>query len=176
MNKKIIITVSFLETVKGHCHLIDAMKIIIKKRDDVLCIIVGSGPLRKSIEKQIRQNNLERFFLLLGERPHHEIPDWINASDIFVLPSLVEGNPTVMFEALSCGKPFVGTVVGGIPEIIISEDYGLLVHPEDSKDLSEKILKALDTRWDSQKIADYAMQFTWRRICRNIVKVYEEVL
>ena len=176
LNKKIIITVGFLDAIKGHCYLIDAMKIIVKKRDDVFCIIVGSGARRKSIEKQIRQNNLERFFILPGERPHHEIPDWINASDIFVLPSINEGNPTVMFEALACGKPFVGTDVGGIPEIIISEDYGLLVRPEDSKDLSEKILKALDTRWDSKKIANYAMQFTWQRICRNIVKVYEEVL
>lgn len=55
---------------------------------------------------------------------------------------------TVMFECLGCGKPIVGTKVGGVPEIITSEDYGFLVEPANSEDLAEKILIALDKEWD----------------------------
>ena len=58
----------------------------------------------------------------VGGKPHAEIPIWMNACDVFVLSSLSEGNPTVMFECVGCGKPFIGTKVGGIPEIIISDD------------------------------------------------------
>ena len=76
----------------------------------------------------------------------------MNACDLFVLPSLNEGNPTVMFEALGCGKPFVGTKVGGVPEVIASDDYGLLVEPADPEDLAEKILVALDREWDREAI------------------------
>jgi len=77
---------------------------------------------------------------------------WINAADIFVLPSLGEGNPTIMFECLGCGKPFVGTTVGGVPEVITSDDYGLLVEPADPKDLARKILMALGREWDREAI------------------------
>lgn len=84
----------------------------------------------------------------------------MNACDLFVLPSLSEGNPTVMFECLGCGKPFIGTKVGGIPEIIVSDDYGLLCEPANSEDLAEKILIALDKEWDEEKIRNYAKQFT----------------
>lgn len=76
----------------------------------------------------------------------------MNACDVFILPSLSEGNPTVMFECLGCGKPFVGTKVGGIPEIINSEDYSLLCEPANPKELAEKILIALDKGWDNEKI------------------------
>jgi glycosyltransferase involved in cell wall biosynthesis len=90
---------------------------------------------------------------------HDEIPVWMDACDVFVLPSLNEGSPIVMFESLGFGKPFVGTKVGGIPEIITSEDYGLLCEPANQKELAEKILAALDKEWDDEKIRKYAEQF-----------------
>ena len=57
-----------------------------------------------------------------------------------------------MFEALGCGKPFVGSNVGGIPEIIISEDFGLICEPSNPKDLTDKILIAMDKKWEHKKI------------------------
>jgi glycosyltransferase involved in cell wall biosynthesis len=96
----------------------------------------------------------------------------MNACDIFVLSSLNEANPTVMFEALGCGKPFIGTKVGGIPEIINSEVYGLLVTPANPDDLKEKILLALDRKWDHEAILKYAEQFTWKEIADEILKIY----
>ncbi len=107
--------------------------------------------------------------------PDEILPLWMNACDIFVLPSLSEGNPTVMFEALGFGKPFVGTKVGGVPEVITSKDYGLLVEPGNSQDLAEKIEVALNKNWDREKIANYAEQYRWENIAEQIMKIYHNL-
>jgi glycosyltransferase involved in cell wall biosynthesis len=176
IDKKIIINVSNLYPVKGHKYLIEAMEEVMGNRKDILCVIVGDGPLRKDLQNQIKRLNLEDYVKLVGAKPHDEIPLWMNAADLFVLPSLSEGNPTVMFEALGIGLPFVGTAVGGVPEIIISEDYGLLCEPANPDDLAEKILIALEKEWYREKIRKYAEQFTWNNIAKKVVEVYEEVL
>jgi glycosyltransferase involved in cell wall biosynthesis len=173
LDKKIILTVGNLEPVKGQRYLLEAVKAIITERKDVLCIIVGVGRLHNALERQIRSLGLEKNIMLVGGKPHDEVPLWMNACDLFVLPSLNEGNPTVMFEALGCGKPFVGTKVGGIPEIINSKDYGLLVEPANPEDLAEEIMMALYREWDSGKILAYAEQYTWENIAKEIMRVYE---
>jgi len=173
---KLILNVGNLyDEVKGHKYLIEAISQIVTKRKDILCVIIGAGKLRTSLEGQIRSLRLEDSIILAGGKPHDEIPLWMNACDLFVLPSLNEGNPTVMFESLGCGKPFVGTKVGGVPEIITSDIYGLLVEPADSKDLAEKILLALDQQWDNEKILVYAERFTWENISKEIMTLYKEI-
>ena len=176
LDKKIVLSVGHLFEVKGHKYLIEAMREVVKHRKDVLCIIVGEGKLKNKLEKQIKKAGLENYVKLADGRPHNEIPIWLNACDVFVLPSLNEGNPTVMFEAFGCGKPFVGTKVGGIPEIITSDDYGLLAEPANPKELAEKILTALDKEWDNEKIRYYAERFTWENIVEEILDVYTQVL
>jgi glycosyltransferase involved in cell wall biosynthesis len=175
-DKKIILTVGNLFEVKGHKYLIGAMQKVVKHRKDVLCIIVGSGDLKGKLERHIRKAGLENYVKLAGGRPHDEIPIWMNACDLFVLPSLSEGNPTVMFECLGCGTPFIGTKVGGIPEIITSEDYGLLCEPANSGELAEKILIALDKEWDDEKIRKYAERFTWENIANEIIVIYKSII
>ncbi|MBP2133105.1 glycosyltransferase involved in cell wall biosynthesis [Methanomicrobium sp. W14] len=175
-DKKILLTVGNLEPVKGQLYLVEAVQKVVQERKDVLCVIVGSGKLKVALERLIRKLGLKDYILLVGGKPHEEIPLWMNACDLFVLPSLNEGNPTVMFEALGCGKPFIGTKVGGIPEIITSEDYGLLVEPADPDDLTEKILEALEKEWDSEQILKYAESFTWENISKDIFNVYKQVL
>ncbi len=175
-DKKIILTVGNLVEVKGHKYLIEAMKEIVKHRKDVLCIIIGDGKIKSKLKKQIKKVRLESYVKLIGGRSHNEIPIWMNACDTFILPSLSEGNPTVMFECLGCGKPFVGTKVGGIPEIITSEDYGILCEPANSKEFAENILLALDKEWDDRKIRGYAEQFTCEKNIQEILSIYEKSL
>ncbi|NJE11147.1 glycosyltransferase [Thermococcus sp. MAR1] len=174
-DKRVILNVANLVPVKGHEFLIRAFSKVVKERKDVLLIIVGDGSERKKLERLISELGLENYIKLVGSKPHDEIPLWMNAADIFVLPSLSEGNPTVMFEALGVGLPFVGTAVGGVPEIITSGDYGLLCPPADPECLGEKILIALDKEWDREKIREYAEQFTWEEIAEKILGVYYEV-
>ncbi len=172
-NKKTILTVGNLLEVKGHRYLIEAMKTINNKRQDVNCVIVGTGRLNQKLRNQIILSGLESDIILTGRKPHDEVPLWINACDLFILPSLNEGNPTVMFETLGCGKPFVGTSVGGVPEIVTSDRYGLLVEPADPNGLAERILVALDRDWDREAILQYAERFTWENIAKEILSVYE---
>ena len=176
LNKKVILNVANLIPIKGQKYLIEAIEGVARYRKDVLCTIVGDGMLKKDLENQIKKLNLENYVKLVGAKPHSEIPLWMNAADLFVLPSLSEGNPTVMFEALGVGLPFVGTAVGGVPEIITSEDYGLLCPPADPECLAEKILIALDKEWDREKIRKYAEQFTWERIAKQTLEVYKKLL
>ena len=100
----------------------------------------------------------------------------MNACDLFVLPSLNEGNPTVMFETLGCGKPFVGSNVGGVTEVITSDIYGFLVNPADPDDLAKKIQMALDREWDHEVILRHANNYTWDKISQEIIKIYNRVL
>jgi glycosyltransferase involved in cell wall biosynthesis len=172
-DKKNLLSVGNLLEVKGYKYLIEAVNEIVKYRKEILVIIVGFGHLKKKMEQQIKNLSLERHVHLVGAKPHDEIPIWMNACDVFVLPSLNEGNPTVMFECLGCGKPFIGTKVGGIPEIITSGDHGLLCEPANPKELAEKVLIALDKEWDREKILRYAERFTWESIAKGTLKVYE---
>lgn len=175
-DKKIILTVGNLEPVKGHKHLIDAIKTISSERKDVICVIVGGGRLHHALKRQISSLGLDNIVMLAGGRPHEEIPIWINACDLFVLPSLNEGNPTVMFEALGCGKPFLGTKVGGVPDTIVSDDFGLLTEPANSDALAEMILKGLEVEWNQSTILTYVARYSWENASKETLKVYEQVL
>ena len=173
---KIVFTLGALIERKGFNYLIDAMEQVCNQRDDVICFIGGAGPEKRSLERQIDRLHLGEQIKLPGSLPGDQLTLWMNACDLFVLPSLNEGNPVVMFEALGCGKPFVRTRIGGVPEVISSDEYGLLVEPGDPNDLAEKILVALDREWDREKILAYAERFTWENIAKEIVGVYERVL
>jgi glycosyltransferase involved in cell wall biosynthesis len=173
-DKKIIVIVGNLLEVKGHHFLLEAIRTTGRK--DIFCFIVGDGPLKNKLQAEIKADGLEDQVTLVGFQPLKDLPLWMNAADIFVLSSLSEGNPTVMFEALGCGLPFIGTRVGGVPDIITSDEYGLLVDPADSGELAEKILTALNRNWDREKISAYAEHYTWENIAKGIVNVYEQVL
>lgn len=172
---KIVFTLGGLIQRKGFNYLIDAMERVYSERDDVLCFIGGAGPERGSLQGQIGRLHLGEKVKLLGSLPGDQLTLWMNACNFFVLPSLNEGNPTVMFEALGCGKPFVGTKVGGVPEVIASDDYGLLVEPANSEDLAEKILVALDREWNREAILTYAERFTWENVVKEILKLYAQL-
>jgi glycosyltransferase involved in cell wall biosynthesis len=176
INKKTILTIGNLEEVKGYEYLIKALEMVRQKDSNFLCLHIGAGSLEGRLRKMVKEKGLESHIQFLGRQPHNELVDYFGASDFFVSSSLAEGNPTVMFESLGCGKPFIGTKVGGVPEIISSEDYGLLCDSGDEKALAENILRALDKDWNTEKILSYAEEFSWENICKNIEGVYKDLL
>lgn len=176
LNKRILLSVGNLVDVKGHTYLIEAMNIVLKKQTDVMLVIVGSGPLKVKLQKKANKLGLDGKILLVGRKPHNEIPVWMNATDLFVLPSLGEGFPTVVPEAMACGKPVIGTCVGGVQEAVANETVGILVNPKDPEMLAQAILEALDRKWVPQTIVDHARQFSWHNLVEQILSVYQEVL
>lgn len=174
-DSNILLTIGNLFYEKGHKYLIEAVHQLVSfYGKDIICIIIGSGPLEEEIKEQINYLNLETNVLLVGNIDHDEVPTWLNSCDIFVLSSLVEGNPTVMFESMGCGKPFIGTAVGGIPEIIISNEYGLLCEAQNSAKLAENILEALEKKWNFVEIVKYSKQFQWDIVAKKIEIVYQK--
>lgn len=173
---KVLFSLGYLVEQKGFAHLVDAVRRVVDARDDVLCCIGGSGPLRVSLQERVKELGLSDHVQLLGFVEDALVPVWMNAADLFVMASLNEGNPTVMFEALGCARPFVGTRVGGIPEIIDSDDYGLLVDPADPEALAGAILAGLDRTWDQDRISAYGRRFSWEAIGERLLEVYAGVL
>jgi len=176
LDKKIILSVGFLYEVKGYNYLIQAAHEIISHHKDVLFVIVGDGNSRVQLEKQIEELKLKDRFLLVGNKDFSEIPYWMNAADIFTLSSNDEGVPTVLFEAIGCGKPYVGTNVGGIPEIVINDKLGLLVPPKEPKQLAAAMEKAMMVKWDQKYILEHAERYTWNIISNEILNIYNEAL
>jgi glycosyltransferase involved in cell wall biosynthesis len=154
--------------------LIDAVAQI-EDRSNLICAIGGLGTERDALEAQVERLGLEDTVQILGYVPEADLSYWMNACDVFTLASRSEGNPTVMFEALGCGRPYVGTDVGGVGEIIDPEKYGLLSDSGDIGTLAEILSKSLDMDWDNDEIRTYAHQFTWQNISGRIVDCYEKI-
>lgn len=140
----------------------------------LLCAIGGRGEHREQLERLAA--GVDADVRILGYLSDDDLAAWMNACDIFALASEAEGNPTVMFEALGCGKPYVGTNVGGVDEIITSPEYGLYCPPDSRDGLVEIIESGLDRDWDREAILAYAEQYTWEQIARDIARVYDSVL
>lgn len=126
-------TVGRLETVKGHCYFLEAARMILAERDDVVFEIIGSGPLLDSLKTTARTLGISERVNFRGFRP--DARSLIAAMDIFVLPSLHEGIPYVLLEAMSFSKPVVCSAVGGVGEIVTHNLDGILVSPRDPSEL-----------------------------------------
>jgi glycosyltransferase involved in cell wall biosynthesis len=176
LDKNIFLTIGNLQPYKGYEYLVKAINILHKENKRFLCLHIGAGPLEDSIKSLVNEKKVGDSIVFLGTIPHHKLVDYFGAADFFVSSSLSEGNPTVMFESLGCGKPFVGTKVGGVPEIINSNEYGLLCESKNAKALAENIQEALNRNWNTAKILKYGEQFSWENICINFKEIYEEVL
>jgi glycosyltransferase involved in cell wall biosynthesis len=99
-------------------------------------------------------------------------------ADIFILPSLHEGMPCVIVEALSCGMPILASRVGGIPEIV-KENCGVLVQPNSINDLKEKILYMLENynNFDNNEISEYAHKlFNYKVFSSKMIKEYKDII
>ncbi|MBU1158532.1 MAG: glycosyltransferase [Candidatus Thermoplasmatota archaeon] len=173
---RILLSVGMLDEVKGFHHLVDAMADVHRARDDVMCVIVGGGMLQGALETQILRHGLTDFVKLAGRKPYGEMPLWMNACDMLAHSSLSESGPMVMFEAMACGRPYVGTRVGSVPDVVTSDDYGLVCAPGDPSALSGIILKALDVDWSAEKIIAHARKFDWSETVKPLLSIYDELL
>ncbi len=134
-------TVTRLFQKKGVDVLINAVRIL-KERGQTLCtVIVGDGPLHSEYEKLARTKGVEEQIKFLGYR--NDVPLILAALDVFILPSLWEGNSIALLEAMAAAKPIVATRAGGNPEAITDNETGWLVPPNDPVALAEKISAVL---------------------------------
>jgi len=139
--KIVVMTVGTLRKgIKGHEFLIQAIPSVIKRFPSAHFYLVGKGSqesLRRDSESLGIADNLH----ILGERS--DIPELLSSSDVFVLPSLTEGTPGALLEAMAMELPCVATRVGNIPEVVQHQKEGLLIEPADPREISEAITHVL---------------------------------
>lgn len=134
----VVCTVGRLHPQKGHRFLIDAARAVLNKMPATRFIFAGSGELEESLKLHAEKLGVLNKIRFLGFRK--DIPKILQASDIFVLPSLSEGLPFSILEASAAGKPVIATDVGGSAEAVRHGDTGLVVPPRDPNALSDAIL------------------------------------
>lgn len=133
----VILCVSWFRKVKGLTYLIDACGRLRDRGHAFECVIVGGGDDREQMERKISELQLESFMTLTGPLKRPAVLDWYRRSDLFVLPSLSEGIPLVLMEAMAMKLPVVATRITGIPELVTEGVDGLLTEPEDGVALSD---------------------------------------
>ena len=126
---------------KGLFHFIDAAKAMLTDLPGTRFLLVGDGPLRQELEKRVRELGIATQVIFAGSRSN--MPEVYRTMDVFVLPSLNEGLPMALLEAMAASVPVVATEVGEIPKLIRPSREGLLIPPGDSKALAMAMAQLL---------------------------------
>jgi glycosyltransferase involved in cell wall biosynthesis len=141
-SRPVIGTVARFDRQKGHVYLIDATIKILKQIPSTKILLVGDGPLRPQMEDKAEALGLSDSIIFTGIR--HDVQKILALLDLFVLPSLWEGLPVALLEAMAAGLPVVATAAGGTPEAVVDGTTGLLVPPRDPLALAKAITRLLN--------------------------------
>lgn len=176
---KKIIFVGRLFPNKGIQYLVEAAPIILARHPDVEFIIIGKGPMETELKKLIGRLNVEHAFRFLGIVP--SVPEIMRECDIFVRPSLTEGMPLTILEAMACGLPIIASKIPGTSEVVKDGETGILIKPGDVKQLSDAVIKLIEDENYAKRIRVRAYEFirnhySWDRIAEEYLKIYNEVL
>ena len=170
-----VLTVARLDPQKGLHHLISAAALVPEAR----FMIVGDGPERAGLESRIAQLNLGDRVQLLGFRS--DIPELLAACDLFVLPSLFEGLPLSILEAMAASRPVVATAIGGNDEAVADGVTGVLVPPSDPQALADAIRHLLRDPERRRRFGEAGrqraeMEFSTTAMVDRVAAVYDELL
>lgn len=173
---RILFTFGPLDKRKGFQDLIVAVSHLPETYNDVKCYISGSGSYKSSLENLIKQTRLENRVFLIDRLSDKQVMKWINASDLFIFPSLRESFGIIQIEALGCGTPVVASTNVGSKDII-NNICGYLFRTGDTLDLAFKIVKGLDTKWDRSAIQQYAEStHSWKVVSKQYDILYKRLL
>ena len=137
----VLVTIGRLTDQKGHRYLLQALPRLLETWPQLCCVFVGEGELRDALHHMAIDLGAEQACRFVGVR--EDIGDILAAADLFVLPSLSEGFPFVLLEALAIGRPVVASRVNGVPELIEDHKTGLLVPARDPHALARAIREVL---------------------------------
>ncbi len=171
----VVLTVARLDEQKGHRYLLKAAAQV----PEAQFVFAGDGPLRASLEAQARSLGVEERVRFLGHR--NDIPDLLADCDVFVLPSLYEGLPLSILEAMSASKPVIATQIGGTDEAVIAGETGLLIPPADPTALAAAIRTVLADKPLAQRLASAGrarveQEFSAMKMVQQVIDVYAELL
>ena len=137
----IVGNVAALVPHKGQQFLIEAAAKVVSQIPDTRFVILGTGELERKLRRQIKHLQLDRHVLLAGFRP--DVLSLQKGFDLLVLSSITEGLGTTLLDAMALGRPIVATRTGGIPEVVVDAETGILVPPRDAQTLATAIVDLL---------------------------------
>ncbi len=173
-DSRVVGTVGSLYPVKGHRYLIDAAPRVVLRFPHAVFLIVGRGGLQEELEAQAHRVGVAPRLRFLGHRD--DVRHLLAICDVFVLPSLSEGMPLALLEAMAAGVPVVATRVGGVSEVMEDGKTGLLVPPGDSHALAESIVTLLDNRTLAREIGESARNVVASRFSlTGALEAYQEI-
>jgi glycosyltransferase involved in cell wall biosynthesis len=164
---------------KDHATLLAAMPHVLHDLPNLHLVIAGEGELRPQLEAQIHRLNLGGAVHVLGYRK--DVPRLLRALDAFVLSSKLEGLGTSILDAMACGLPVVATAAGGIPEMVVHEQTGLLVPAQQPEALAAAVVRIFRDCEEARKLAQAGKElvhrrFTVERMVEGNLRVYESLL
>ena len=164
---------------KGHHIFLDAMARLAARYPDVHGVLIGDGPGRAALEQRARALGLAGRITFAGTQ--RDVKAWLAALDLFVLPSLHEGFPMAIVEAMAAGRPIIATAVAGVPDLVVDGETGRLVPPGDAVALAAALEKLLDDpvcarRFGAAARRRYEERFEMRQVACRIEALYEQLL
>ena len=180
-DEPVVLFVGSLIPRKGLPFLVEAAKKIVKQQVNTKFLIVGDGPLKSQLTNSLKAADLLGNFSFLGNFKDEVLSDVYNCADVFVLPSIQEGQGIVLLEAQAAGKPVVAFDVGGVNEAVRNRETGLLVERGSIDGLANALLTLLGDRALREKLGDNGRRFvsenfTWDICAQRMLNVYREVL
>ena len=151
---------------------------VMKRVPDARFVILGEGELRESLERQVREYHLEKHLLLPGFRT--DVLGCIKGFDLFVLSSVTEGLGSSLLDAMACSRAIAATRAGGIPEVVVDGENGLLVPPRDHAALARAIVRLLNDQALRRQMGEAGLsrvrsRFTVERMVAETAAVYTEL-
>jgi glycosyltransferase involved in cell wall biosynthesis len=160
-NGPVVLALCRVSREKGLEYLIEASKRLVQKMPNVKVVIKGSTQdpkYKQELVNLLHKYNLENTIKFLEFSPYSEIPKFLAAADVFVLPSIAEGLGLVILEAMASGVPVVASRVGGIPDIITDGSNGLMVDPAKPVLLAEALLRLLGNDDLKKRLAEKGLE------------------
>ncbi len=172
-------TICRLSQEKGVDYFVEAMHLLSSRNKSVKAIVIGEGPERDSLQTKINQYGLADRVLLAGYKD--QAYNYLPLFDAFVLPSLTEGLPITILEAMQAKVPVIATDVGGVPDVLGHGKFGIIVRSADAPALAEAITEVSSgTPQMNAMCADARAtaldRYSSKRMAENYLKVYETVL
>ena len=164
---------------KGLRYFLLAAREIVETHPNTEVVVAGDGPQRPELESLVRDLGIAKQVIFLGVVD--DMPRIYSSLDMVVMPSLDEGLPLVLLEALAAGKPVVATKVGGIPGLIIEGRTGLLVEPKDARALRDAVLRLMSDEALRKRISEdgkkmVRQEYSAHIMARNYLNAYCELL
>lgn len=174
----IIGTVGRLSNEKGHRYLIEAAKKILTVHKKSFFLLIGDGVLNFQLKEFSKKLGIGDKIIFAGKR--FDVPQLLSIMDIFVLPSLLEGQPMALFEAMAAKKPIVATEVGDVPKILRQGMCGILVPPGNADAIAEAVLSLIASIGTADVIASLAYsevseKYSSKQMATKYLDVYKSL-